>query len=119
MKILVVDDSVTMRRIISNSLKSSGYDDLVEAGDGIEALANMEGVELVLTDWNMPNMDGLTFVKELKQSDVYKDIPIIMITTEGGKGEVIEALKQGVNNYIVKPFDKDTLLDKVKKTIGG
>ena len=119
MKILVVDDSVTMRRIIMNSLKSAGYTDLVEAGHGIEALANMEGIELVLTDWNMPEMDGLTFVKELKKSDVYKDIPIIMITTEGGKSEVVEALKQGVNNYVVKPFDKETLVGKVEATING
>ncbi len=119
MKILVVDDSVTMRRIIVNSLKSAGYDDFAEAGDGIEALANMERVEFVLTDWNMPNMDGLTFVKELKKSDVYKDIPIIMITTEGGKGEVIEALKQGVNNYVVKPFDKNTLIEKVESVIAS
>ena len=117
MKVLVVDDSVTMRRIIINSLKSAGFDDIVEAGDGVEGLANMEGVELVLTDWNMPNMDGLTFVKELRKSSVYADVPIIMITTEGAKTEVVEALKHGVNNYVVKPFDKETLLAKVNATI--
>ena len=119
MKILVVDDSITMRRIIINSLKSAGYDDIVEAGDGIEGLSNMEGAELVLTDWNMPEMDGLTFVKEIRRSEVYADIPIIMITTEGAKKEVVDALKQGVNNYIVKPFDKDTLVAKVEETIRG
>jgi len=118
MKILVVDDSVTMRRIIINSLKSSGFDDTVEAGNGVEGLANMEGVELILTDWNMPEMDGLTFVKEIRKTDLYADIPIVMITTEGAKTEVIEALKHGVNNYVVKPFDKETLLKKVKATIG-
>ncbi len=117
MKVLVVDDSVTMRRIIINTLKSAGFDDIVEAGDGIEGLANMEGVELVLTDWNMPEMDGLTFVKELKANSLYNDIPIIMITTEGAKKEVIEALKQGVTNYVVKPFTKEVLLDKVNATI--
>lgn len=117
MKILVVDDSVTMRRIIINSLKSSGFDNIVEAEHGIEGLSNMEGVELVLTDWNMPEMDGLTFVKELRASPIYKDIPIIMITTEGSKSEVIEALKQGVNNYVVKPFTKETLIEKVNDTI--
>jgi len=119
MKVLVVDDSVTMRRIIINSLKSSGFDDISEAGDGVEGLANMEGVELVLTDWNMPNMDGLTFVKELRKSSIYADVPIIMITTEGAKSEVVEALKNGVNNYVVKPFDKETLLAKVNATIKG
>lgn len=119
MKVLVVDDSVTMRRIIINSLKSAGFDDIVEAGNGVEGLSNMEGIELVLTDWNMPEMDGLTFVKELRGNSLYSDIPIVMITTEGAKTEVVEALKIGVNNYIVKPFDKDTLLDKVKATIEG
>ncbi len=69
---------------------------------------------MVFTDGNMPNMDGLNFVKELQESETYKDIPIIMITTEGGKGEVVEALKQGVKNYVVKPFEKDSLLQKVK-----
>jgi len=117
MKILVVDDSVTMRRIIINTLKSAGLTDLVEAGNGVEGLANMEGIELVLTDWNMPEMDGLTFVKELRGSPVYSDVPIIMITTEGAKKEVIEALKQGVNNYVVKPFTKDVLLEKLNATI--
>jgi len=119
MKVLVVDDSVTMRRIIINSLKSAGFDDIVEAGNGIEGLSNMEGIELVLTDWNMPEMDGLTFVKELRGNTLYSDIPIVMITTEGAKTEVVEALKMGVNNYIVKPFDKETLLGKVKATIEG
>ena len=119
MKILVVDDSVTMRRIIINSLKSAGYNDTVEAANGIEALSNMEGIELVLTDWNMPEMDGITFVKELKSSEIYAGVPIIMITTEGAKTEVVEALKHGVNNYLVKPFKKDTLVAKVKATIEG
>ncbi|MFC1554853.1 response regulator, partial [candidate division KSB1 bacterium] len=92
---------------------------LAEAGDGVEALGNMEGVELVLTDWNMPEMDGLTLVKELKKNPAYADIPIIMITTEGAKTEVVEALKHGVNNYIVKPFDKETFMKKVNATISG
>ena len=117
MKVLVVDDSVTLRRIFSNSLKSAGYDDIVEAGNGLEGLSNMEGIELVLTDWNMPEMDGITFVKELRSNSLYADIPIVMITTEGAKTEVVEALKMGVNNYIVKPFDKETLIEKVKATI--
>ena len=119
MRVLVVNDSVTMRRIIINSLKTAGFDDIVEAGNGVEGLSNMEGIELVLTDWNMPEMDGITFVKELRGNTLYTDVPIVMITTEGAKTEVIEALKMGVNNYVVKPFDKDTLLGKVKATING
>ena len=114
MKILVVDDSTTMRRIISKSLNSAGFTDVVEAGNGAEALSNMEEVELILTDWNMPVMDGLTFVKEVRSSPVYAEIPIIMITTEGAQKEVIEALKQGVNDYIVKPFTPKILIEKVK-----
>ena len=113
MKILVVDDSATMRRIIENNLKAAGYDDIVQASNGVEALSNMGGVKLVLTDWNMPVMDGLTLVKEIRSNPAFASVPIIMVTTEGAKGEVIEALKHGVNDYIVKPFTKKTLVDKV------
>jgi len=113
MKVLVVDDSTTMRRIIKKSLASKGLNDVVEAGNGAEALSNMNEVDLILTDWNMPVMDGLTFVKEIRNSPVYWEIPIIMITTEGAQKEVIEALKQGVNDYIVKPFTPKTLIEKI------
>ena len=117
MKILVVDDSVIMRRIIGNSLKSAGHLDIVEAGDGAEAIEKLSGVELILTDWNMPVMDGLTFVKEVRKNSQYSKVPIIMITTERTKAEVMEALKSGVNNYIVKPFSPETLLEKLKATL--
>ena len=113
MKVLIVDDSTTMRRIIAKSLASAGINDVVEAGDGAEALSNMDEVNLILTDWNMPVMDGLTFVKEIRNSPVFSEIPIIMITTEGAQKEVIEALKQGVNDYIVKPFTPKTLIEKI------
>ncbi len=114
MRILVVDDSITMRRIIVNNLKSSGYEDIVEAGNGVEALGKMNNVKLVLTDWNMPVMDGLSLVKEIRQNSVFGSVPIVMVTTEGAKGEVLSALKEGVNDYIVKPFTKATLLEKVE-----
>ncbi len=119
MKILVVDDSATMRRIIENNLKTSGIEDVVQAGNGVEALANMAGVDLVLTDWNMPVMDGLSLVKEIRGNPTFANVPIIMITTEGAKEEVIEALKEGVNDYIVKPFTKQVLLEKVVKVTQG
>jgi len=119
MKILVVDDSTTMRRIIANSLKAAGFDDIVEAGDGAEALKTMAGVELVLTDWNMPNMDGLSLVKELRGDPAHAGLPIIMVTSEGAREEVMEALSAGVNDYIVKPFTKDVLAVKVKTVIGA
>lgn len=117
MKILVVDDSITMRRIIINNLKSAGFTDFVEAGNGVEALNNMTGVDLVLTDWNMPVMDGLTLVKEIRGSSALAHLPIVMITTEGAKEEVVEALKQGVNDYVVKPFTKQILVEKIRGMI--
>lgn len=119
MKILTVDDSSTMRRIIKNTLNRIGHTDVVEAEHGVDALAKMAGVELVLTDWNMPEMDGLTFVKALRSNAQYNDVPIIMVTTEAAKKEIIEAIKAGVSDYIVKPFTPDTLKEKIQKVLGG
>lgn len=117
MKILVVDDSSTMRRIIKNTLSKLGYDDLLEAEDGQDALKKMAGVELLITDWNMPNMDGLTLVKSVRSNPAFKDVPIIMVTTEAAKTEIIEAVKAGVNNYVVKPFTHDVLKEKIEQVI--
>ena len=115
MKILIVDDSSTMRRIIGNVVQQLGIkkDDFDEAADGLEAwnLFQKNQYDVVLTDWNMPNMNGLDLVKHIRSVD--KKVPIVMITTEGGKGEVITALKAGVNNYIVKPFNAETLKAKL------
>ena len=119
MKILTVDDSSKMRRIIKNTLNRIGYDDVVEAQDGNDGLAKMEGVELVLTDWNMPEMDGLTFVKTVRANPAYASVPIIMVTTEAAKKEILEAIKSGVNDYIVKPFTPDTLKEKLDKVLGN
>jgi len=117
MKILVVDDSKTMLRIISNTIKRIGYTDIVTAEDGELGLAayKKDTFDIILTDWNMPNMNGLQFVQAVRK--VNKDIPIVMITTEGGKVEVIKALKAGVNNYIVKPFTPQVLKEKLKDII--
>jgi len=114
MRVLIVEDSKVIRKMIFEILSSAGYDDILEAENGIEALALLDiEVELILTDFNMPGMDGLTFIKEVQKNPVYAKIPIIMITTRGAKSEVVEAVKQGVKGYIVKPFDKTTLLNKV------
>lgn len=94
MKILVVDDSATMRKIISDSLQKLGYDDIEQASDGAIALTKLSGIEVILTDWNMPNMNGLDFVKAVRGMPDYSKVPIVMVTTEAGKGEVIEALKK-------------------------
>lgn len=114
MRILVVDDSTTMRRIIANSLKAVGFEDIVEAGDGQQALETLDGVDMLLTDWNMPNMDGLTLVKAVRANPSTSGLPIIMVTSEGARDEVMEALAAGVNDYIVKPFTKDILAEKVR-----
>lgn len=121
MKILVVDDSSTMRRIIKNTLNHLGYKDILEAEDGVfawDALSTNEDVEVLITDWNMPNMNGLELVKKVRAVEKYTDMPIIMVTTEGGKTEVITALKAGVNNYIVKPFTPQVLKEKLEAVLG-
>jgi len=121
MKILVVDDSSTMRRIIVNTLSRLGYKDVVQGADGIEAWDTLQAnpdVGIVITDWNMPNMNGLELVKKIRAQDKYKAMPIIMVTTEGGKKEVIIALKAGVNNYIVKPFTPQVLKEKLEGVLG-
>jgi len=119
MKILTVDDSSTMRRIIKNTLNRIGYADIIEAENGVDGLAKMAGVQLVLTDWNMPEMDGLTFVKSLQSNAQYKEVPIIMVTTEAAKKEILEAIKAGVKDYIVKPFTPETLKEKITKVLEG
>ena len=122
MKIMVVDDSSTMRRIIKNTLGRLGYKDLLEAEDGVQAWELMQehkdDIGVLITDWNMPNMNGLELVKKVRGDSAFEDIPIIMVTTEGGKGEVITALKAGVNNYIVKPFTPQVLKEKLEAVLG-
>ncbi len=118
MKILIVDDSSTMRRIIGNVVQQLGVakDDFDEAEDGVVAwdLLQKNKYDVILTDWNMPNMNGLELVQHIREDgSAHKDTPTVMITTEGGKSEVIIALKAGVNNYIVKPFNAVTLKEKL------
>ena len=115
--IITVDDSSTMRRIIKNTLQKLGFETILEAGNGVEALEVMSKnkVDMIVTDWNMPEMDGLTFVKAVRAKDEYKDLPILMITTEAAKEDILTALRSGVNNYVVKPFTPETLQEKVFK----
>ena len=121
-KLLVVDDSSTMRRIIKNTLERLGHTDILEAEHGLEAwdlLTQNDDIGVVITDWNMPEMNGLDLVKKIRAEQKYEDMPIIMVTTEGGKAEVITALKSGVNNYIVKPFTPQVLKEKLEDVLGG
>jgi two-component system chemotaxis response regulator CheY len=121
LKILVVDDSSTMRRIIKNTLNRLGYKELFEAEHGAQAWSVLQqnpGIDVLITDWNMPEMNGLELVKKVRAEEKYADMPIIMVTTEGGKAEVITALKAGVNNYIVKPFTPQVLKEKLGAVLG-
>ncbi len=121
MKLLVVDDSSTMRRIIKNTLARIGHKDVLEAEHGLEAWKIMQensDIDVLITDWNMPEMNGLELVKKVRAESKYEDLPIIMVTTEGGKKEVITALKAGVNNYIVKPFTPQVLKEKLEDVLG-
>lgn len=117
MKIMLVDDSRTMRNIQKKVLAQIGYTDLVEAADGQDALSRVsaEPVDLILLDWNMPNLDGMGFLKAFRVSD--KKTPVIMVTTEAEKARVIEAIKAGVNNYVVKPFTPDLLEQRINETL--
>lgn len=119
MKILVVDDSRIMRNIVKNTLKSmyDVEDGFVEAEDGEEAFKILESkvIDLVLLDWNMPRLNGLDLVKKLRKMDQYKTLPIIMVTSEAAKYNVIEAVKAGVNDYLVKPVTEKNLYNKVRK----
>ena len=116
LKILAVDDSPTMRRIIINTLKRAGYSEVLEAKDGKEALAKIkvEDINFVITDWNMPEMNGLELVKYLRATAEYSDMPILMVTTRSVKDDILEAMRAGVNNYIVKPFTPETLKEKIQ-----
>jgi two-component system chemotaxis response regulator CheY len=114
MKCLVVDDSSTMRRIVVNALKTIGYADVVEAGDGQEALARCDAtIEMVITDWNMPNMGGLDLVKGLRGSPQTAKLPILMVTTRSVKEDILQAVEAGVSSYILKPFTPQVLKEKL------
>lgn len=119
LKILAVDDSPTMRRIIINTLKRAGFHDVTEATDGKDALAKLkvDRYNFVITDWNMPEMDGLTFVTNVRSSAEFSSLPILMVTTRSVKDDILQAMRAGVNNYIVKPFTPDTLKQKIEQTI--
>ena len=118
-KILAVDDSASMRQMVSFTLKGAGHE-VVEACDGVEALteAKKGKVDLVLTDVNMPNMDGITLIKELRTLPSYKFVPILTLTTESGMDKKTEGRNAGATGWIVKPFSPDQLLATIKKVLG-
>ncbi len=115
-KILIVDDSITIRRIITNALKTVGFTDTIEASNGKEALEKLTSgkVDFIITDWNMPEMNGLDLIKEVRANPVHSAMPILMITTRGTEHDVVEALQAKVNSYIMKPFTPQELKEKIE-----
>jgi two-component system chemotaxis response regulator CheY len=121
MKVLVVDDFATMRRIVKNILVQLGYKNIVEADDGATAveLLKQEKVDMIISDWNMPKMTGLDLLKHVRADDAMKDTPFIMVTAEAQQDNIILAVKAKVSQYIVKPFTAETLGEKIDKIFGG
>ncbi len=118
MKFLVVDDSVTMRRIIINALERIGYTDALEACDGHEALVLFDSsIGFIITDWNMPKMSGLEFSRTVRANPVGQSVPILMVTTRGAREDIVAAVEAGVNNYILKPFTPSVLKDKIDRLL--
>jgi two-component system chemotaxis response regulator CheY len=120
LKFLIVDDSVTMRRIVINSLKNLGYQNYVEASDGQEALGKLSSdstINFVITDWNMPVLSGLELTKGIRNNPLTQKIPILMVTTRGVKDDIVEALTAKVSNYVVKPFTPQILKEKIDQIL--
>jgi two-component system chemotaxis response regulator CheY len=120
LRVLVVDDMMTMRKIVVKTLKGIGFTDFIEAADGVkawDALTNSEvPVGLIVSDWNMPNCTGLEFLKKVRADAKYKPIPFLMLTAEAEGHQVAEAVKSGVSNYVLKPFTPETLTGKLEAT---
>jgi two-component system, chemotaxis family, chemotaxis protein CheY len=116
-KFLVVDDFSTMRRIVRNLLKELGYSNVEEAEDGVDGLNKLKagGFDFVVSDWNMPNMDGLTMLQNIRKDSALASLPVLMVTAEAKKENIIAAAQAGANGYVVKPFTAATLDEKLSK----
>lgn len=117
MRILVVDDFSTMRKIIKNILRQLGYTNIVEADDGTTAwdVLNKDNIDFIVSDWNMPNMSGIELLRKVRASEEYADVPFLMVTAEAQQENIIEAVQAKVSNYIVKPFTPETMSQKIDK----
>ncbi len=118
-KVLIIDDFATMRRILKNILKQLGFRNLVEADDGTTAMEILENqtIDLIISDWNMPKMTGLELLKKVRADSRYAKTPFLMVTAEAQKQNVIEAVQAGVSNYVVKPFTAEAISDKLEKIL--
>ncbi len=117
MKILIVDDFSTMRRIIKNLLRDLGFNNTQEADDGMTALPMLKagGIDFLVTDWNMPGMTGIDLLKAVRADDNLKSLPVLMVTAEAKREQIVEAAQAGVNGYVVKPFTAAVLKEKIDK----
>lgn len=117
MRVLVVDDFSTMRRIIKNILRQLGFNNIVEADDGTTAweVLNKDRIDFIISDWNMPKMTGIELLRKVRASEEFADLPFLMVTAEGLQENIIEAVQAKVSNYIVKPFTPETLGQKIDK----
>lgn len=116
MHALVVDDSKAMRMVLNKIMSEVGFE-VSEAGDGSEALIRLkelDGVDIMLIDWNMPVMDGLEFVRAVRENQAYDEVPLMMVTTEDGMDKIVEALEAGANEYVMKPFTSETIIEKLE-----
>ena len=120
MRILVVDDFATMRKITRKLLKELGYPNVEEADDGITALPMLKSgtFDFLITDWNMPGMPGIDLLREVRLDPSLANLPVLMVTSEARRDQIVMAAEAGVNGYIVKPFDQDTLQDKMDSILG-
>jgi len=121
MRILIVDDFSTMRKIIKNILRQLGYENVVEADDGTTAweLLNKDAIDFIISDWNMPKMTGIELLRKVRGSEQYGSVPFLMVTAEAQQENIIEAVQAKVSNYIVKPFTPETLGQKIEKIFGS
>lgn len=117
MQILVVDDFSTMRRIVKNQLRELGFSNMREADDGLTALEVLKSthIDFVVTDWNMPGMQGIDLLKTIRADDRFKHLPVLMVTAEAKREQIIEAAQSGVNGYVVKPFTAAALKEKIDR----
>jgi len=121
MDVLIVDDFATMRRILKNIIRQIGFTNIYEADNGKNALNMLkkQKFDLILCDWNMPEMSGLELLSKVRSDNELKDMPFVMVTAEAQKNNIIEAVQAGVSNYVVKPFTAETISGKLKKVFGG
>jgi len=121
LKFLVVDDFSTMRRIVKNLLNDLGYQNVAEADDGTTALPMLKGgdIDFLITDWNMPGMPGLDLLKAVRSDPKLAKLPVLMLTAEAKREQIVEAAQAGVSGYVIKPFTAETLKEKLDKILGG